>query len=126
MESPHRYPYPLLSQFNNLELRETFIRESWVQSGGSCSFENKILRLDRESLRRYPHPLLLRFDNLDSGASRNIYLGNLKEEVTGFELYEDLGKFGPIDILKVVREKTIGFVHFLSIGNTIKAVCQLS
>jgi RNA recognition motif-containing protein len=60
-----------------------------------------------------------------SGASRNVYLGNLPEDVTEDELREDLGKFGPIDTVKIVREKAIGFVHFLSIGNAIKAVNQL-
>jgi RNA recognition motif-containing protein len=60
-----------------------------------------------------------------SGASRNVYLGNLPEEITEEELREDLGKFGPIDTVKIVREKSIGFVHFLSIGNAIKAVSQL-
>ncbi|KAF8245625.1 RNA-binding domain-containing protein, partial [Wilcoxina mikolae CBS 423.85] len=60
-----------------------------------------------------------------SGASRNVYLGNLPEDVTEEELREDLGKFGPIDTVKIVREKAIGFVHFLSIGNAIKAVNQL-
>ncbi|KAF2248439.1 hypothetical protein BU26DRAFT_334148 [Trematosphaeria pertusa] len=60
-----------------------------------------------------------------SGASRNVYLGNLPEDVTEEELREDLSKFGPIDTVKIVREKAIGFVHFLSIGNAIKAVAQL-
>lgn len=60
-----------------------------------------------------------------SGASRNVYLGNLSEDVTEDELREDLGKYGPIDTVKIVREKAIGFVHFLSIGNAIKAVAQL-
>ncbi|KAH7419581.1 hypothetical protein BKA64DRAFT_563253 [Cadophora sp. MPI-SDFR-AT-0126] len=60
-----------------------------------------------------------------SGASRNVYLGNLEETVTEDELREDLSKFGPIDTVKIVREKAIGFVHFLSIGNAIKAVAQL-
>lgn len=60
-----------------------------------------------------------------SGASRNVYLGNLSEDVTEEELREDLGKFGPIDTVKIVREKAIGFVHFLSISNAMKAVAQL-
>ncbi|KIX03774.1 uncharacterized protein Z518_07327 [Rhinocladiella mackenziei CBS 650.93] len=60
-----------------------------------------------------------------SGASRNVYLGNLPEDITEQEIREDLGKFGPIDTVKLVREKAIGFVHFLSIGNAIKAVAQL-
>ncbi|KAL8674207.1 MAG: hypothetical protein Q9168_001375 [Polycauliona sp. 1 TL-2023] len=60
-----------------------------------------------------------------SGASRNVYLGNLPDSVTEPELREDLGKFGLIDTVKIVREKAIGFVHFLSISNAIKAVAQL-
>ena len=60
-----------------------------------------------------------------SGASRNVYLGNLPEDITEEELREDLGKYGPIDTIKLVKEKNIGFVHFLSIGNAIKAVAQL-
>ncbi|KAI1976413.1 hypothetical protein LOZ51_006443 [Ophidiomyces ophidiicola] len=60
-----------------------------------------------------------------SGASRNVYLGNLSEDTTEEELREDLGKFGPIDTVKIVREKSIGFVHFLSISNAVKAVNQL-
>jgi RNA recognition motif-containing protein len=60
-----------------------------------------------------------------SGASRNVYLGNLSEDATEDELREELSKFGPIDTVKIVREKAIGFVHFLSIGNAIKAVAQL-
>lgn len=60
-----------------------------------------------------------------SGASRNVYLGNLPEDISEDELREDLSKFGPIDTVKIVREKAIGFVHFLSVGNAIKAVAQL-
>ncbi|KAF2675207.1 hypothetical protein BT63DRAFT_474852 [Microthyrium microscopicum] len=60
-----------------------------------------------------------------SQASRNVYLGSLAEDVTEEEIREDLGKFGPIDTVKLVREKSIGFVHFLSIGNAVKAVQQL-
>ena len=60
-----------------------------------------------------------------SGASRNVYLGNLPDTITELELREDLGKFGPIDTVKIVREKAIAFVHFLSISNAIKAVTQL-
>ncbi|KAL3953520.1 hypothetical protein ACCO45_011476 [Purpureocillium lilacinum] len=56
-----------------------------------------------------------------SGASRNVYLGNLPEDITDAELREDLGKFGVIDTVKIVREKNIAFVHYLSIANAIKA-----
>lgn len=60
-----------------------------------------------------------------SQASRNVYLGNLPEDITEEELREDLGKFGSVDTIKLVREKSIGFVHFLSVANAVKAVQQL-
>lgn len=60
-----------------------------------------------------------------SGASRNVYLGNLPEEMLEDEMREELGKFGPIDTVKIVKDKAIGFVHFLSISNAMKAVTQL-
>src|SRR6201992_1259135 len=60
-----------------------------------------------------------------SGASRNVYLGNLPEDITEEEIREDLGKYGAVDTVKMVREKNIAFVHFLSIGNAVKAVSQL-
>jgi RNA recognition motif-containing protein len=60
-----------------------------------------------------------------SGASRNVYLGNLPDSITERELREDLGKFGPIDTVKIVKEKNIAFVHFLSISNAVKAVTHL-
>ncbi|KAJ5101537.1 hypothetical protein NUU61_003759 [Penicillium alfredii] len=60
-----------------------------------------------------------------SGASRNVYLGNLPEETSEDSLREELGKFGSIDTVKIVKEKAIGFVHFLSISNAMKAVTQL-
>lgn len=60
-----------------------------------------------------------------SSASRNVYLGNLPEEISEDEIREDLSRFGPIDTIKIVREKAIAFVHFLSISHAIKAVQQL-
>ncbi|ORY83913.1 hypothetical protein BCR37DRAFT_345996 [Protomyces lactucae-debilis] len=60
-----------------------------------------------------------------SGATRNVYLGNLPAELGEDDLREQLGKYGPIDQVKIVHEKNIGFVHFLSIANAMKAVQQL-
>lgn len=59
------------------------------------------------------------------GASRNVYLGGLPDDITEEEIRQDLGRFGPIDTVKLIREKNIGFVHFLSIATAIKAVSQL-
>lgn len=84
-----------------------------------------------------------------SGATRNVYLGNLDESVTEQTLRDDLSRFGPIDQVKIVRgtsacrasnpeskrltcssrpqaDKNIGFVHFLSISTAIKVVQTLA
>lgn len=61
-----------------------------------------------------------------NSATRNIYIGNLPEDITEAEIREDLSKFGPIDTVKLIREKNIGFVHFLSIGIAMKVVQQLT
>jgi RNA recognition motif-containing protein len=61
-----------------------------------------------------------------SGASRNVYLGHLDEKMTEQALRDDLSRFGPIDQVKIVRDKNIGFVHFLSIATAIKVVQSLA
>lgn len=58
-------------------------------------------------------------------ATRNVYIGNLDDTVTEQTLRDDLSRFGPIDQVKIVRDKNIGFVHFLSISTAIKVVQTL-
>jgi len=60
-----------------------------------------------------------------NGASRNVFLGNLPDDITREEIEDDLGKFGAIEHVKLIKEKNIAFVHFLSIANAMKAVQQL-
>ncbi|KAJ7824322.1 hypothetical protein B0H14DRAFT_3728870, partial [Mycena olivaceomarginata] len=60
-----------------------------------------------------------------SGASRNVYLGGLDEGMTEEMLRDELSRFGLIDQVKIVRDKNIGFVHFLSIGVATKVVNTL-
>jgi RNA recognition motif-containing protein len=60
------------------------------------------------------------------GATRNVYLGHLDESITEQSLRDDLARFGPIDQVKIVRDKNIGFVHFLSIQTAIKVVQTLA
>ncbi|KZS88208.1 hypothetical protein SISNIDRAFT_460086 [Sistotremastrum niveocremeum HHB9708] len=60
-----------------------------------------------------------------SNASRNVYLGGLDEGMTEEQLRDDLSRFGLIDQVKIVRDKNIGFVHFLSISVATKVVAQL-
>ncbi|PWZ00017.1 hypothetical protein BCV70DRAFT_217054 [Testicularia cyperi] len=58
-------------------------------------------------------------------ASRNVYLGQLDDDASEQSLRDDLSRFGPIDQVKIVRDKNIGFVHFLSIQTAIKVVATL-
>ncbi|KAK0566728.1 hypothetical protein OC861_003088 [Tilletia horrida] len=58
-------------------------------------------------------------------ATRNVYLGQLEPDVTEQSLRDDLVRFGPIDQVKIVRDKNIGFVHFLSIQIAMKVVATL-
>jgi len=58
-------------------------------------------------------------------ATRNVYLGQLEPDVTEQSLRDDLARFGPIDQVKIVRDKNIGFVHFLSIQTAMKVVASL-
>lgn len=60
-----------------------------------------------------------------SNASRNVYLGGLDENMTEEHLRDDLSRFGLIDQVKIVRDKNIGFVHFLSIAIATKVVNTL-
>ncbi|TRM68862.1 RNA-binding protein Nrd1 [Schizophyllum amplum] len=60
-----------------------------------------------------------------SNASRNVYLGGLDEGLTEEQLRNDLQRFGLIDQVKIVRDKNIGFVHFLSISVATKVVNTL-
>ncbi|GAC98020.1 putative RNA binding protein [Pseudozyma hubeiensis SY62] len=58
-------------------------------------------------------------------ASRNVYVGQLDESASEQSLRDDLSRFGPIDQVKIVRDKNIGFIHFLSIQTAIKVVATL-
>ncbi|KAG5419817.1 hypothetical protein I9W82_001697 [Candida metapsilosis] len=64
------------------------------------------------------------------GATRNVYLGNLINPITGDliteqELKEDLSCYGIIDSIKIIPEKGIAFIHFLSILSAIRCVANL-
>lgn len=53
-------------------------------------------------------------------ATRNVFVGNLDPNDHEEKLRNELGQFGPIDQIKIVRDKNIGFVHFLSISTAMK------
>ena len=53
-------------------------------------------------------------------ASRNVYVDGLDESMTEERLRDKLSRFGLIDQVKIVRDKNIGFIHFLSISTATK------
>ncbi|EGV61987.1 hypothetical protein CANTEDRAFT_125404 [Yamadazyma tenuis ATCC 10573] len=64
------------------------------------------------------------------GATRNVYLGNLSNPITGEmiteeELRADLAIYGVIDSIKIIADKGIAFIHFLSILSAIRCVANL-
>ncbi|RCH86886.1 hypothetical protein CU098_001724, partial [Rhizopus stolonifer] len=69
-----------------------------------------------------PHTLKV---SIDAGATRNVYLGRLTPEDTEDTIRLALSKFGPIEHVKLLREKNIAFVHFLSILSAAKCVANL-
>lgn len=60
------------------------------------------------------------------GATRNIYLGNLPNDITEEEIRQEMSKFGKIDTINLLKDRNIAFVHFLSISTAIKVVETLS
>ncbi|KAF8608460.1 hypothetical protein BDV93DRAFT_519494 [Ceratobasidium sp. AG-I] len=72
-----------------------------------------------------PVPSQVMLSIQQSNASRNVYLGGLDENTTEEQLRDDLSRFGLIDQVKIVRDKNIGFVHFLSISVATKVVATL-
>lgn len=72
-----------------------------------------------------PVPSQVMLSITQSNASRNVYLGGLDDNMTEEQLRDDLQRFGLIDQVKIVRDKNIGFVHFLSISTATKVVATL-
>lgn len=86
---------------------------------------NKKLTLHGQELKigwgkASPVPSQVMLSITQSNASRNVYLGGLDESTTEENLRDDLGRFGLIDQVKIVRDKNIGFIHFLSISVATK------
>lgn len=65
-------------------------------------------------------PKWIRRAVMERDATRNIYLGNLPPHFNEQDLRDACQQFGPIDQVKVVRDKNCGFVHFLSIATAMK------
>ncbi|KAF7721619.1 hypothetical protein EC973_004366 [Apophysomyces ossiformis] len=62
---------------------------------------------------------------LQNGATRNVFLGSLDEAMTEQDIRENLARFGHIEHVKMIKDKSIAFVHFLSTSNAVKCVNTL-
>ncbi|KAG0181751.1 hypothetical protein DFQ28_002574 [Apophysomyces sp. BC1034] len=62
---------------------------------------------------------------LQNGATRNVFLGSLDEAMTEQDIRENLARFGHIEHIKMIKDKSIAFVHFLSTSNAVKCVNTL-
>jgi RNA recognition motif-containing protein len=58
-------------------------------------------------------------------ATRNVYVGNLLDNVTENELRNDFQEYGEIDTIKILKDKKVAFVHFTSILAAIRCVQSL-
>jgi len=57
---------------------------------------------------------------LQHQATRNVFVGNIPEEMDEKYLKDLLGGYGMIDQVKIVKDKNIGFIHFLTIATAMK------
>ncbi|KAH9010336.1 hypothetical protein EDB84DRAFT_1126402, partial [Lactarius hengduanensis] len=59
-----------------------------------------------------------------SGATRNVYIGNVEDFETFSEdkLKRDFGEYGDIELVNFLKEKNCAFVNFTNINNAIKAI----
>lgn len=62
---------------------------------------------------------------VNSGASRNVFIGNIDESIDDGLLRSEFSKFGPVDTVKILVDKRIAFVHMNSITAAMKAVASL-
>jgi RNA recognition motif-containing protein len=70
-----------------------------------------------------PSPLPLSVSSVvQTGASRNVYIGNLDASITEERLRKDFGDYGEIELINILHDKSIAFVSFTDISSAVKAV----
>ncbi|KAG4304075.1 hypothetical protein PORY_002439 [Pneumocystis oryctolagi] len=57
-----------------------------------------------------------------SGATRNIYIGNINENITVVKLKKDFSEWGEIELVNMLKEKNCAFVNFTNIEDALKAI----
>lgn len=63
--------------------------------------------------------------SIQGGATRNVYLGHLDASHTEESIKNDLSRYGPIEQVRLIKEKNIAFVHFLNVASAVKCVTGL-
>jgi RNA recognition motif-containing protein len=53
--------------------------------------------------------------SLDEAACRNLWVGNVGDDTNEDRLNKEFGKFGPIEKIKILRDKSCAFVTFYSL-----------
>ncbi|KAF9174480.1 hypothetical protein BGX21_007371 [Mortierella sp. AD011] len=106
---------------------------SFIEPAAAVAFRNratsKPLRLGKQELKvgwgtATPVPAEL-LKATRQGVSRNVFIGDIDEAITDGTLLADLSRFGTIEDIKIVREKSAAFVHFTNIKSAMKAVAAL-
>ncbi|KAG0173006.1 hypothetical protein DFQ28_006342 [Apophysomyces sp. BC1034] len=59
---------------------------------------------------------------VQQGATRNIYIGGIDENITEEKLRHDFEEYGEIELVNTLREKSCAFVNFTNIGSAMKAL----
>ncbi|CAO3648270.1 unnamed protein product [Cunninghamella echinulata] len=62
---------------------------------------------------------------IQAGATRNVYIGKLDDNMDEDEIKSDLARFGDIEQVKIIPDKKIAFVHFLTVTSAMKCVSTL-
>jgi len=60
-----------------------------------------------------------------NGATRSVFFGQITPEMDEAYFRKELERFGPIDQVKILGDKRVAFVHFVSINAAIKCVQTL-
>merc|ERR1712130_242582 len=60
-----------------------------------------------------------------AGATRNVFVGRLDEDITAGELQKQLRHFGQIEKVDVLVKKQIAFVHFFDLLSAVECVGTL-
>jgi hypothetical protein len=94
------------------------------QCQGIFMFENEQIKIGWGNDSSCPTILS---NHIKRGATRCIYISNLDDKLLEESILENVcGEFGPVESVKLVRDKRIGFVHMMSITNAVRAVQSLS